>query len=74
MSKQLKLNFYVGCPYQRDCADFGKLCSTCRRNPKRSYYEPVPSPYYYPYYPIIPTDTITYTSLPIEWVSINYKD
>ena len=44
----------VNCPYSNKCSDYNKLCSSCKHNEKRSYYEPVPHQPYYPYYPYWP--------------------
>lgn len=45
----------VVCPHKEKCSDVNKLCSSCKHNENRSYYEPaapLPYPYYpYPYYP-----------------------
>jgi len=48
----------VICPYKHKCVSYPNRCNTCKHNmTKRDYYEPEPSPPYYPPfdpYPWIP--------------------
>lgn len=50
------ITYFCGdCPFRGRCTDNGTKCETCVNNPKRSYYEPIPSPApYVPYIPYIP--------------------